>query len=92
MDRSTFALLVMTAEDLQADGDERARQNVVHEAGLFQGRLGFDRAIAVVEEGVEVFSNLDGIQQIRFSRGKIEETYGHVLATLRREFGAATSP
>jgi predicted nucleotide-binding protein len=86
VDESSFALLVMTAEDEQADGALRARQNVVHEAGLFQGRLGFSRAIMIVEDGVEDFSNLHGIQQIRFNRGNIRETFGEVLATLRREF------
>jgi predicted nucleotide-binding protein len=84
---STFALLVMTAEDETADGDARARQNVVHEAGLFQGKLGFNRAIAVVENGVEVFSNLDGVQQIRYDKGNVRSTFGEILATLRREFG-----
>jgi len=68
-------------------GEFRARQNVVHETGLFQGKLGFSRAIVVVEEGVEVFSNLQGIDQIRYSKGNIKETFGAVLATLRREFG-----
>lgn len=85
-DNSSFALLIMTAEDEQADGALRARQNVVHEAGLFQGKLGFPRAIMVMEEGVEEFSNVQGVQQIRFSRGNIKETFGEVLATLRREF------
>jgi predicted nucleotide-binding protein len=84
---SSFALLVMTGEDETADGDARARQNVVHEAGLFQGRLGFNRAIAVVENGVEVFSNLDGVQQIRYDKGNVKSTFGEILATLRREFG-----
>jgi predicted nucleotide-binding protein len=87
MKASSFAVLVMTAEDVLADRTERARQNVVHEAGLFQGRLGFDRAIVAIEEGVEPFSNLQGIHQLRFSRGGIKEVYGDVLATLRREFG-----
>jgi len=82
----TFALLVMTAEDEQADGSMRARQNVVHEAGLFQGRLGFNRAIILLEDGVENFSNLDGVQYIPFAKGNIRETYGDVLATLHREF------
>jgi predicted nucleotide-binding protein len=84
---SSFALLVMTAEDETIDGDARARQNVVHETGLFQGKLGFNRAIAVVENGVEVFSNLDGVQQIRYDKGNIKSTFGEILATLRREFG-----
>jgi hypothetical protein len=86
MDESSFALLVMTGEDETAGGALRARQNVIHEAGLFQGRLGFSRAIILLEEGTEEFSNIHGIQQIRFSKGNIRETFGDVLATLRREF------
>jgi predicted nucleotide-binding protein len=84
---SSFALLVLTAEDETSTGEMRARQNVVHELGLFQGKLGFPRAIAVVEEGVELMSNLDGIQQLCFSSGNISEVYGDVIATIRREFG-----
>src|ERR1700731_3629476 len=45
LDRAAFAFLIMTAEDEQPDGKFRARENVVHEAGLFQGRLGFKKAI-----------------------------------------------
>ena len=84
---SSMAFLVMTAEDETADEEFQARQNVVHELGLFQGRLGFGRAIAVVEEGTKLFTNMDGIQQIRFSKGNIQETFGHVLATIKRETG-----
>lgn len=84
--KSSFALLILTGEDEQKDGTLRARQNVVHEAGLFQGRLGFSRAIMIVEEGVEDFSNISGIHQIRFSKGNIKETFGDILATLQREF------
>ena len=84
---STMAFLVMTAEDETADEEFQARQNVVHELGLFQGKLGFGRAIAVVEEGTKLFTNMDGIQQIRFSQGNIKETFGHVLATIKRESG-----
>lgn len=87
LDSSSFAILVMTGEDETADGSLRARQNVVHEAGLFQGALGFNRAIVLLENGVESFSNIEGINQIRFDRGHIRSTFGDVLATLRREFG-----
>jgi predicted nucleotide-binding protein len=81
-----FAILVLTADDKVSASETRARQNVVHETGLFQGRLGFNRAIVLLEDGVEEFSNLYGIQQIRFSKGNIKETFGEVIATLRREF------
>ncbi len=84
--KSSFALLVLTAEDQTATGDMRARQNVVHELGLFQGKLGFNRAIVLLEEGTEEFSNIHGIHQIRYGKNNIKETYGEVLATIGREF------
>ena len=59
---------------------------VIHELGLFQGRLGFTRAIVLLEEGVKEFSNILGINQLRFAKGRIKETFGDVLATIRREF------
>jgi predicted nucleotide-binding protein len=86
LETSSFAVLVMTGEDTGADGTLRARQNVIHEAGLFQGHLGFKRAIVLVEEGTEEFTNIEGIAQIRFGKGNIKETFGEVLATIRREF------
>lgn len=86
LNATSFAVLVMTPEDDQADGTVRARQNVVHEAGLFQGRLGFPRVAILAEEGVDLFSNIDGIQYIPFKKGNIRETYGDVLAALKREF------
>jgi len=85
--KSSFALLVMTGEDESADGKVRARQNVIHETGLFQGRLGFSKALVLLEEGTDEFSNIHGVDQIRFGKGNIKETFGEVLATLRREFG-----
>ena len=87
-DNSSVALLVLTGEDKTADGKLRARQNVIHECGLFQGRLGFDKAIMLVEEGVELGSNFDGIQQLRFRKGRISEVFGDVVATIRRELGS----
>ncbi|MDF7801054.1 nucleotide-binding protein [Pontiellaceae bacterium B1224] len=86
--QSSFAVLVMTAEDDMPDGSKRARQNVIHEIGLFQGRLGFTKAVVLKENGTEEFSNIHGVQQIRFSKGNIKETFGDVLATLKREFGS----
>jgi predicted nucleotide-binding protein len=88
LSKSSFAILVMTGEDQTSDGSMRARQNVVHEAGLFQGRLGFARAIVLLEKGADEFSNIQGIEQIRFDKGRIRETYGDVVATIRREFPA----
>jgi len=87
-DAASFALLVHTAEDEQADGSKRARENVVHETGFFQGRLGFERAIILREEGCDDFSNIAGVQEIRFHAGNIRETFGEAVAAIRREFPA----
>ncbi len=86
LNRSSFAILIMTGEDETSDGNFRARQNVIHEAGLFQGRLGFNKAIILLEKGTEEFSNIHGIEQIRFNKGNIKETFGEILAVLKREF------
>jgi len=87
LDHASFAVLVMTGEDEQPDGTFRARQNVVHELGLFQGRLGFTKAVVLLEEGTQEFSNIAGVQQIRFPKTAIRQTFGDVLAVLKREFG-----
>ncbi len=87
LNASSIAFLVLTGEDIHTDGELHARENVIHELGLFQGQLGFTRAIALLEEDVAQFSNILGINQIRFSKGRIRETFGDVLATIKREFG-----
>lgn len=84
---TSLAILVHTAEDEQADESLRARENVVHETGLFQGRIGFARAIIVREDGCDPFSNVAGVQEIRFSPGAMRSVFGDVLAVVRREFG-----
>jgi predicted nucleotide-binding protein len=83
--KSSLAFLVMTGEDIKQDGTVMARPNVIHEVGLFQGKLGFSKAIVLLEKETEEFSNLYGIQQIRFSKDNIKETFGEVLATIKRE-------
>jgi len=85
LDAAAFAFLVMTAEDEQTDGTTRARENVVHEVGLFQGRLGFARAIVLVEDGCEEFSNIHGLGQIRFPTGNIAAKFEDIRAVLERE-------
>ena len=75
----------MTAEDERADGALQARMNVVHEAGLFQGRLGFGSAIVMLEEGCESFSNIEGLGQIRFPKGNISASFEEVRRVLERE-------
>ncbi len=82
---AAFAFLVMTAEDEQPDGKFNARPNVIHEAGLFQGRLGFEKAIVLLEDGCEEFSNIHGIGQIRFPPGNISAKFHQIREVLERE-------
>lgn len=85
LDQATFAFVVMTAEDEQPDGTKRARENVIHEVGLFQGRLGFRKAIVMLEHGCNEFSNIAGVGEIRFGKGDIESKFEEVRRTLERE-------
>lgn len=85
LNNASFAFLVMTAEDEQADKSLRARENVVHESGLFQGRLGFKRAIILLEDGYTEFSNVQGLGQIRFPKGNIKAVFEDVRQVLERE-------
>ena len=92
MDSATMALVVMTAEDEQADGSFHARLNAVHEAGLFQGRLGFRRAIVVLEEGCEEFSNIQGLGHIGFPRGDISAAFERIRQVFEREGVVGPTP
>jgi hypothetical protein len=83
---SSFATIVLTGEDKDANFNIHARENVIHELGLFQGRLGWRKTVALVEEGISEFSNIHGLQQIRFSKDHIKESFGELLATIKREF------
>lgn len=85
LDGCSMALLVMTAEDEHADGSHHARENVVHEIGLFQGRLGFRRAIVLIEEGCTPFSNLAGLVQVRFPKNDLRARFEDVRGVLARE-------
>ena len=89
LNQSSMAILVLTGEDIDEKGDPHARENVIHELGLFQGKLGFEKTCILLEVGVNEFSNIQGINQIRFSKDNIKETFGDVLATINREFGDA---
>lgn len=85
-----FAFIVMTAEEKHADGRVYARPNVIHESGLFQGKLGTPKAIVLLEEGCSDFSNISGLTQIRFPAGDLKPALEDIRRVLEREgFGMA---
>jgi hypothetical protein len=85
LDGAAIAFMIMTAEDEHTDGKMSARMNVIHEVGLFQGRLGFTKAIVLLEEGCEEFSNIQGLGQIRFPKGNIKAAFEEVRQVIERE-------
>lgn len=85
LNSTTIAFLVMTGEDEQSHGELRPRENVVHEAGLFQGRLGFERAIILLEDGCTKFSNNTGLGHIKFPEQYIRAAFQDVRDVLERE-------
>jgi len=96
LDAAAIAFIILTGEDEQADGALHARMNAVHEAGLFQGRLGFTKSIILLEDGCEEFSNIHGLGQIRFPKGNISAVFEEIRRVLERELGipapALTAP
>lgn len=85
LESASFAFLIMTAEDQHSDATAHARQNVVHEVGLFQGKLGPRRAIILLEQGCQEFTNIVGLSQIRFPSGRISAAFEEIRRVLERE-------
>jgi Predicted nucleotide-binding protein containing TIR-like domain len=84
LESACFAFLIMTGED-ERNGELHARENVIHEVGLFQGKLGFRRSIILLEDGCKGFSNIHGLTCILFQKNKISAVYEEVRRTLQRE-------
>jgi len=71
----SFALIVLTADDVTAEGGRRARQNVLHELGFFHGKLGRRRVLLLRQHGVELFSNISGLIYKDFDADRVESAF-----------------
>lgn len=86
----SYAIVLMTGDDegkRSGSGDDpqlRARQNVVLELGFFVGRLSRRRVAALVEQNVEVPSDIDGVLYIPFGT---DDTWRLLLAKEMRSAG-----
>ncbi|MCZ8158846.1 MAG: nucleotide-binding protein [Rhizobiaceae bacterium] len=85
LDNACFAFLIMTAEDEHTDQTLHARENVIHEVGLFQGKLGLRKAIILLEDGCSTFSNIHGLTYIGFPRNRIASCFEEIRRVLERE-------
>ncbi|MFT8639034.1 TIR domain-containing protein [Bifidobacterium sp.] len=93
LSRNNYAVLVMTGEDELKDGTLLPRQNVVHELGLFESRMGFNRVFVLVETGTKIFTNIDGLQYIDYPKGDIVQAEGKLAAAINKlqSAGSASS-
>lgn len=86
--KCSYAVIVMTGDDELGDGERpRARENVMHEIGFFQGKYGLENVCLLYEEGTNIPSNIHGLVYIPFPKGYVNATFG----ALRRELDAAFS-
>lgn len=82
----SYAVVIMTGEDLTVDDEVRVRENVMHEIGFFQGRYGSERVCLMREEGVNIASNLKGIVYCGFPKDNIRASLVDLLRELRVAF------
>jgi predicted nucleotide-binding protein len=78
------AVIVMTGDDINAEGEVRARENVMHEIGFFQARYGRARVCFLHEESVTIPTNLSGVVYVPFPKGSVSASFGVLI----RELGA----
>jgi sugar/nucleoside kinase (ribokinase family) len=80
-----FAICVLTSEDFTGDGRHLARQNVIHEVGLFQGRHGFDRVLVLAEDGCGFIPRTARPYTIFFPHNGIDRTFYRLDEMIRRQ-------
>ncbi len=92
-------VIVLSGDDLMPDNGYRARQNVVFELGYCFGA--FDslddsdtytaaEAITVIaEEGVELFSDIDGLKRIIYKKNKLGMERKEIELALEQSFEKA---
>lgn len=78
------AVVVMSGDDLDAAGQVRARENVMHEVGFFQAKFGRRNVVLLHEDGVNIPSNLGGIVYTAYPKGNV----GAAFAVMGRELKA----
>ncbi|MFP5260975.1 MAG: TIR domain-containing protein [Blastocatellia bacterium] len=84
--KCSFAVVVMTGDDDIGTGQPRARENVLHEIGFFQGKFGLENVCLLYEEETSIPSNIHGLVYISFPKGIIKASFGELQRELRAAF------
>lgn len=80
----SFAFALFSQDDEIIKNNERylqARPNVIFESGWFTGRLGKNRIVLLLQNGVKIHSDFDGISRIQFNQN-VEEKYKEIKIEL----------
>ncbi len=85
-DKCSYCVVVMTGDDLISEGEVRARENVMHEIGFFQGKYGLDKVCLLYEEGTNIPSNIHGLVYIPFPKNIIDAVFGSLSRELKVYF------
>jgi predicted nucleotide-binding protein len=85
-DRCSCAVIVMTGDDDVGYEKPRARENVMHEIGYFQGKYGLRGICLLYEEGTNIPSNIHGLVYIPFPKGLVRATFGALARELKTVF------
>lgn len=81
--RCTYAVIVMTGDDAATDGTLRARENVMHEIGFFQGKFGLANVSLLHEEGTNIPSNIHGLVYLPYPKGMVSATFSPLARELK---------
>lgn len=81
----SYAIALFTPDDKVGtqSGQEycQARPNVIFETGWFVGRLGKGRVLILLQDGVKIYSDFDGVNRIQFS-GNVRDKFRDIQAEL----------
>lgn len=81
----SYAIALFSPDDVvNSKGKQyfQARPNTIFELGWFCGKLGRDKIMLLLQDGTEIFSDFQGIIQIRFKH-KISEQFREIYKELK---------
>ncbi|MCH8203198.1 MAG: nucleotide-binding protein [Proteobacteria bacterium] len=84
--KAAFALVLLTPDDIvKTEKGEfaQARPNAIFELGWFFAQLGRERVRIIMRKGMQIHSDLDGVERLEF-----HEDIDEILIKLRRELEA----
>jgi predicted nucleotide-binding protein len=81
----SFAIALFTRDDTitlkSGEAYWQARPNVTFETGWFVGRLGKERVLILLQEGVRIYSDFDGVNRIQF-RDDVHDKFRNIKTEL----------